>query len=71
MPSLQTWISLSDEQEAKQVLLCQSTSRVGAEEGGREGGSGRGERGGGEEMGECRGEWEAREDGGELCTNMD
>ena len=51
MPSLQTWINLSEEQEAKQVLFCQSTSRVGAageqEEGGererereREGGGG-------------------------------
>ena len=29
-PSLHTWMSLSVEHEAKQLLLCQSTSRVGA-----------------------------------------
>ena len=29
-PSLQTWINLSVEQDAKQLLFCQSTSSVGA-----------------------------------------
>ncbi len=69
-PSLQTWMSRSEEQEAKQFVLCQSTSSVGAEEGGREGEGRVGERreggreGGGRERGREGGRREGGREGG-------